>query len=585
MFVLRHPLEELEPVYWNTAAVTDMLDRYVSEDVVQIETVGSAPLVVLYEGSQSSKTGSMQQQQTPQQQLRHKIALLQTSDGRTCAHKRSARAAARGTVYTLSMLWVEDPAQFASMPVAQADAKAAVGAGPVQNIPPVSNRAKRVFACRDDNETDLLCVLLPAPQLLLCFAVNSSSSSNNNNNTNTRTSLLLAFSLPAVDAVAVSALAQSRFALRAVHQGKSPSSSSFLSSPSPSPSPSSSPPPAPLSALPPSQLLVLSSNGRVGLFSSADRVASVAFVVPSNSAEKIVTELMDAVSNRVTVRFASGTLYRFFLPFASDSDVLDLCLDVLHTMSTATNCLPECAAGGGSGSSGGGGSGCGSGRATNAATTPTSVAAPASLPNTAAAAAATAAATTAAAAVATTTTAMRHTHVRCHASRKLLLFLSKSFLLLHSSSDLTPWQAFVEATLAFARGIDSVHVPEFLDLDLAENEPGSDKDWEYLLASETLVCGGKNFGIPNAEVSMNTPLSMDDPTLGKHAPCLLLALHLAYEDCKLNGLTHALLEPLAVYLSRYAAALGWVDYVDYYRHDFAVISAGPVARAAVPVRM
>lgn len=104
------------------------------------------------------------------------------------------------------------------------------------------------------------------------------------------------------------------------------------------------------------------------------------------------------------------------------------------------------------------------------------------------------------------------------------------------------------------------------------SEKGSNEDWQYLLA-----CGGGSLreatkGMPKPGPQMTNSSSGSHGTsitpLSPHIHVVLHALHLVYEDSKLNVLDWPLLPRFAEFLFRLSAFLGFGAYQDLYRRDF-----------------
>jgi len=64
----------------------------------------------------------------------------------------------------------------------------------------------------------------------------------------------------------------------------------------------------------------------------------------------------------------------------------------------------------------------------------------------------------------------------------------------------------------------------------------------------------------------------------EHLPNILYALHLTYENSKLDVLTAGFLKPLAMLLAKTASKLNLVSYVDHYLRDF-----GELAHIQIPI--
>ncbi|XP_053374220.1 anaphase-promoting complex subunit 1-like [Mercenaria mercenaria] len=109
------------------------------------------------------------------------------------------------------------------------------------------------------------------------------------------------------------------------------------------------------------------------------------------------------------------------------------------------------------------------------------------------------------------------------------------------------------------------------------SDQGSEEDWEWMLSSDhhkfvsetlddALGLSGCH-GIPEAAQSHQATVNMS-AILFSHIPACFMALHLVYEELKLNSLLVEDLEQLVTLLHQLAVDLRCNQYVDYYCRDF-----------------
>ncbi|XP_045597695.1 anaphase-promoting complex subunit 1 isoform X2 [Procambarus clarkii] len=111
-------------------------------------------------------------------------------------------------------------------------------------------------------------------------------------------------------------------------------------------------------------------------------------------------------------------------------------------------------------------------------------------------------------------------------------------------------------------------------------ESGSDNDWEYMLSSPLHMAAGNSLsemlGLQKVGV-MQKPKEVSNGTvhtkspLFSHLPSILFALHLVYEDFKLNTLNWEFCSLLVTCLDQLASDLRLTQYLHHYWRDFPTV--------------
>lgn len=266
----------------------------------------------------------------------------------------------------------------------------------------------------------------------------------------------------------------------------------------------------------PGEVLLLSPDGRLALVAQGERLAGVLPLASMPGATVLadvtpdIVALSDAVGNRFSAQLASGAILRFMVSAEPQYMPLVVCLEALQGLEVAVS-------------------------------------------------------------------------GHCRAAGSLLLHLRRAYLPLLASG-VSEWAAFVSCCLELTGGRPTACPSVSLTSTVASND-----DWAYLvgvnafrdnldLSSEAspstaavavttmghdvkpAICHDPPASIPVA-VATDVPMAA-------HASCLLLVLHLAYEDSKTNMLRQRVLSPLAQLLRAMAVQLGWASYADYYLRDF-----------------
>ncbi len=116
-------------------------------------------------------------------------------------------------------------------------------------------------------------------------------------------------------------------------------------------------------------------------------------------------------------------------------------------------------------------------------------------------------------------------------------------------------------------------------------------DWDYVLSGHLdQRTYGAIFGCLDSSACTSRPSTLGIPTpsaskqLTTHLATVVYALHLVYENYKLNILTWEFLPSLASLLMPLTARLGWLSFVDHYSRDFGnlVSPVGAVYNASEP---
>ena len=260
----------------------------------------------------------------------------------------------------------------------------------------------------------------------------------------------------------------------------------------------------------PEELLVLEPDGTFGLFSGQDRLLSVELPLPPGATP---FGLQDVVSNRCTVQTTNGDYYRVAINLRAHSPAVQTCVAGIQCL------VPPRQQDSGS------------------------------------------------------TTAARAGAVSCPTANTMLTLLRRAYLP-QWAADMPEWDAFMEACATL------VAQTEGAGSSTATAAP-SLSDWEQLLASDvhsqsltmhTFSCFD--------EPGVRTPLQTAAPSAssrvaganaassGEFGPVLFCALHLAYENSKVDMRLSTVSYELVQLLCQLAAALGWRTYLDYYRGDW-----------------
>ncbi|CAH1791675.1 unnamed protein product [Owenia fusiformis] len=157
----------------------------------------------------------------------------------------------------------------------------------------------------------------------------------------------------------------------------------------------------------------------------------------------------------------------------------------------------------------------------------------------------------------------------------------------------TEWLTFTKCLLGMM-GYDLGRLPLVLQMDIDSplspvtkkakpSDQGSDEDWQYLLSSDhhnfvTSILKSSTESAPRSDMKLDrsTPVSIDtSAALFPHIPALLYALHLVYEDMKLNSQLLEHLHKLTTLLHHIARDLQLSAYIDHYVRDYPALFNSP----------
>ncbi|ESO93615.1 hypothetical protein LOTGIDRAFT_232653 [Lottia gigantea] len=133
-------------------------------------------------------------------------------------------------------------------------------------------------------------------------------------------------------------------------------------------------------------------------------------------------------------------------------------------------------------------------------------------------------------------------------------------------------------SLTSKRDLDTSMSPVMSAKRSKPSEIGSEQDWEYLVNSThhqlTEECSSQIHNLTDCELipdrsSYSKPCTLSTTALlFQHCPAVMLALHLIYEEMKLNILLGEELKDLSILLYQIASDLQCQSYIDYYCRDF-----------------
>ncbi|GAB6031587.1 Anaphase-promoting complex subunit 1 [Chamberlinius hualienensis] len=167
----------------------------------------------------------------------------------------------------------------------------------------------------------------------------------------------------------------------------------------------------------------------------------------------------------------------------------------------------------------------------------------------------------------------------------IMLLYSKWYMASHAagSVDTTPvqhWNSFIMVLLRMIGynaeklnlcdfDSDSSNLSEFGAKRFKASECGSDEDWDYLVKSSHYQT---SFSTVNEKLedngSVDDNVVYSDAPFFAHLPAIHFALHLIYEEFKLNRLVYDVLPILAKVLYRFSRDLRYDEFADYYWRDF-----------------
>lgn len=289
----------------------------------------------------------------------------------------------------------------------------------------------------------------------------------------------------------------------------------------------------------PGEIVVLEPAGTIAVFVGQDRLVDVNLMLPgaAGAAVPAVVALQDAVSNRCTVELADGSLQRICLSMHAVSSPVQMCLAGLEAL--ATRC-----------------SGSGSGVSSS-------------------------------------------NPISCTDATDLLIQLRRAYLPKWSAGA-SEWAAFSEA----CRGLlprSGGAAASTVDISgaAALSDEASDADWEAMMQSDLHQTASSSLNFACFPATGRT--AANDSTTAtaasaasgggdrgwatekmiKCAPHVVCALHLVYEDGKLDVRQTSGVTELAKLLLEMTAALGWRAYSEHYLLDFPDLPQAAISSTVV----